>query len=60
MINIMTLYQSYKQKEIAKVRWINKKDNPANAMTKSTPNKALERFLNDNQLTIWIEGWVQR
>jgi hypothetical protein len=56
IINIMALHQSYKQQEIAKVRWINGKDNPANIMTKSTPNKALERFLDNNQLTIWVEG----
>ena len=52
MINIMVLCQSYERREIAEVRWINGKDNPADAMTKSTPNKALERFLDNNQLTI--------
>ena len=60
MIDIMALCQLYERREIAEVRWINGKDNPADAMTKLTPNKALERFLNDNQLTIRIEGWVQR
>jgi hypothetical protein len=29
-------------------------------MTKSTPNKALEKFIDSNQLSIRIEGWVQR
>ena len=56
MIDIMALRQSYERREIAEVRWINGKDNPADAMTKLTLNKALERFLNDNQLTIQIEG----
>jgi len=60
MIDIMALRQSYERREIAEVRWINGKDNPADAMTKSTPNKALERFLDNNQLTIRVEGWVQR
>jgi hypothetical protein len=60
MIDIMALCQSYKQREIAEIRWINGKDNPANAMTKSMPNKALERFLDSNQLNVRIEGWVQR
>jgi hypothetical protein len=60
MINIMALCQSYKQQEIAEIQWINGKDNPANAMTKSMPNKALERFLDSNQLNVQIEGWVQR
>jgi hypothetical protein len=29
-------------------------------MTKSTPNKALEKFIDSNQLSIRVEGWVQR
>jgi hypothetical protein len=29
-------------------------------MTKSTPNKALEKFINTNQLGVQVEGWVQR
>jgi hypothetical protein len=29
-------------------------------MTKSTPNKALERFIDSNQLNVQVEGWVQR
>ena len=48
MINIMVLCQLYEQQEIAEVRWINRKDNPADAMTKLTPNKAFERFLDNN------------
>jgi hypothetical protein len=60
MIDIMALRQSYERREIAEIRWINGKDNPADAMTKSTPNKALERFLDSNQLNVRIEGWVQR
>jgi hypothetical protein len=56
MIDIMALCQSYEQQEIAEIRWINRKDNPANAMTKSTPNKALKRFLDSNQLNVRIEG----
>jgi hypothetical protein len=27
------------------IRWINGQDNPADAMTKPNPNKALERFI---------------
>ena len=42
------------------IRWINGKDNPADAMTKSTPNKALEKFINSNQLNVRVEGQVQR
>ena len=56
IINIMALHQSYEQQEIAEIQWINRKDNPANTITKSMPNKALKRFLDSNQLNVQIEG----
>jgi hypothetical protein len=55
----MALRQSYERREIAEIRWINGKDNPSDAMTKASPNRALERFVND-ELTIRMEGFVQR
>ncbi len=60
MINIIILRQLYEYKEIAKVRWIDEKDNSADAMTKSVSNKALEKFLDSNTLRIRVDGWVQR
>ena len=60
MIDIMTLRQSYERRELQEIRWINSQDNPANAMTKSTPNKALEKFLDINYLKVRMEGWVKR
>jgi hypothetical protein len=60
MINIMAIRQSYKRRELTEIRWINGQDNLANAMTKGTPNKALETFINTNQLIVRIEGWVKR
>jgi len=60
MIDIMALRQSYERREITEIRWIDGKDNPADAMTKSTPNKALEKFMDSNQLNVRVEGWVQR
>jgi hypothetical protein len=34
------------------VRWINNKNNPANAMTKGTPNYAFEKLININRLVL--------
>ncbi|XP_044715265.1 uncharacterized protein HRG_11242 [Hirsutella rhossiliensis] len=51
---------AYEQREITNIRWINGADNPADAMTKLSPNGALTRFVNDNEITIRLEGWVQR
>jgi len=41
MIDIMALRQSYERRELTEVRWINRQDNPADAMTKATLNKML-------------------
>jgi hypothetical protein len=60
MIDIMALRQSYERRELTEVRWINGEDNPADAMTKINANKTLERFLDDNEITVRMEGWVDR
>jgi len=41
MIDIIALRQSYERRELTEVRWINGQDNPADVMTKATPNKML-------------------
>ena len=48
MINIMCLRQSYKRREIAKVKWINGDSNPIDTMTKSKPLLALKRLIDIN------------
>jgi len=60
MIDIMAIRQSYERRELQEVRWINGLDNPADAMTKASHNKALETFLDTNRLNIRVEGWVKR
>jgi hypothetical protein len=60
MIDIMALRQSYERREITEIRWINGEDNPADAFTKASPNHALECFIDNNDLTVRVEGWVQR
>jgi len=59
MIDIMALRQSYERREF-EIRWINGQDNPADSMTKSNPNKALETFIGTNSLNVRVEGWVKR
>jgi hypothetical protein len=56
MIDIMAIRQSYERRELFEIRWINGLDNPADAMTKATPNKALETFVNTNQIRVRVEG----
>jgi hypothetical protein len=58
MIDIIALRQSYERRELAKVRWIEGDSNPADAITKSTPNKALEWMVLTNRLDIKVKGYV--
>jgi hypothetical protein len=60
MIDLMALRQSYERREISEIRWINGKDNPADAMTKGTANESLEHLVSTNQLTVRLEAWVDR
>lgn len=48
MINIMSLRESYKRKEISEILWVDGKDNPADACTKKNPNSALEKLISTN------------
>ena len=41
MINIMVIRESYKRREISEIRWITGDSNPADAITKATPNSCL-------------------
>jgi hypothetical protein len=54
IINIIAIRQTYKKKELFKIRYINKQDNPTNTITKLLSNKALEKFVDTNKLTIRI------
>jgi hypothetical protein len=56
IIDIMALRQSYERREITEIRWIDRKDNLANAITKSTLNKAFKKLINTNQLGVRVEG----
>jgi hypothetical protein len=60
MINIMALKQAYEQKDVFEIRWINGQDNPADAMTKATSNRALSILIDINRLCLRVQGWVQR
>ncbi len=54
MIDIMTIRQSYKHRELLEIRQIVSDSNPADTMTKSTTNKSLESLINTNHLNVKI------
>ena len=60
MIDVLGLRQSYERREIDEVRWIEGTCNPADAMTKTSPNKSLTTLIDTNELTVTMQGWVTR
>ena len=60
MVNLMCLRQAYKRYKITEVKWINSKDNPADAMTKAKPYQALKTLINTNKLNLKATEWVER
>jgi hypothetical protein len=60
MIDIMAIRESYERRELSEIRWIVGKGNPADAMTKSTANSALQELVSSNRLKVPVQGWVQR
>jgi hypothetical protein len=55
IINIITIRQTYEKKELFKIRYINRRDNPIDTITKLLSNKALEKFIDTNELTIRMQ-----
>ena len=56
IIDIIVLKQSYERRELSKVRLINNHDNPADTITKTSPNKVLEKLIDCNSLVIQVKG----
>lgn len=60
MIDIAMLRQSYERRELAEIKWIHGDSNPADAMTKSNCNGALQRLIDTNHIDLKEEVWVER
>lgn len=60
MIDIMALREAYERGELRDIRWIDGRDNPADAMTKAASNTALEELINTNEIELRVQGWVSR
>jgi hypothetical protein len=54
MINIITIRQAYKKKKLFEICYINKQNNPIDIITKLLFNKILEKFIDTNELIIYI------
>ena len=52
MIDVMCLYQSYKCREITKVKWIDGDNNPVDLITKGKTSTALKKLIDTNYLEL--------
>ena len=52
MIDLICLRQSYKRQKITKIKWINRNNNPADAMTKSKACQALQDLIDTNKVNL--------
>jgi hypothetical protein len=48
----MCLRQLYERREITEIKWINKDNNPADAMIKSKPCQALRDLIDTNTVNL--------
>jgi hypothetical protein len=55
IINIITIRQAYEKKKLFEICYINRQDNPIDTITKLLSNKALEKFVDTNELIIRIQ-----
>jgi hypothetical protein len=60
IINIMAIRQTYERQKMRNIRWINNRNNPADAITKGTPNHAFKKLINTNRLILRLQGWIKR
>jgi hypothetical protein len=60
MINIIYMREAYERREIAQVKWIAGKSNPADSMTKLKPMNALKNLINTNKIDLRVQEWVER
>jgi hypothetical protein len=45
---------------LLEICWINRTNNPADTITKTTPNKALEGFIDTNELRVRVKKEIKR
>ena len=52
MIDVMNLCQSYERREIIKIRWIDKNNNPIDSMTKTKTFSTLKTLIDSNRINL--------
>jgi hypothetical protein len=60
MVDLIYLYQAYKQHKITEVKWISNRDNLVDAITKVKPCQAFKILINTNKLNLKVTEWVEQ
>ena len=60
MVDLMCLRQAYERREIIEIKWINGRNNPADAIIKAKPCQALKTLIDTNKLNLEVTEWVKR
>ena len=59
IINVMSLRQLYKRREITEIKWIHRYNNPADSITKSKSSSTLKTLIDTNWFNINATKWVE-
>jgi hypothetical protein len=56
IIDIMSIRQSYEERELSEIRWITRPTNLADSITKASRNPLLETLVSTNRLVVGVKG----
>ncbi|KAF7577959.1 hypothetical protein PtrM4_021990 [Pyrenophora tritici-repentis] len=54
MIDIMAIREGYERGDLTDIRWINRRDNLADVITKAAANTSIEQLINTNELELQV------
>jgi hypothetical protein len=55
IIDVISMREAYKRREIAQVKWIAGKSNPADSITKTKPTNALKTLIDTNKIELSMQ-----
>ena len=60
IIDVISMRKAYERREIAQVKWIANKSNPADSITKTKLTNALKTLINTNKIELSVQEQVKR
>ena len=59
MVDMMSICQSYKRREITKINWIYGHHNPSDSIIKAKPSSTLKMLIDSNHINITTTEWIE-